>query len=112
MNETHDINAAAPPNGRPKSVRAVRARDAGEYQAVKATLDEGNRARFERVATRRTKAAVKALRSLGTMGGRSYYEFTQPDVDRIVERLAKELNTMTVRLVPAGRQTDIEFDFK
>lgn len=101
--------AAVVQNGKPKPVRA---KNAKKYVEAKAVEGETPRERFERVATRRTKAAVKALRAIGTMGGRSYYEFGQADADRVVERLNKELGTLTVKFVPPGRQTDIEFDFK
>lgn len=97
-------------NGKPKPIRA---KNAKEYQEAKAAIaGESNRDKFERVATRRTKAAVKALRKIAQMGGRSYYEFGQDDADRVVQRLTQELAALTVKLVPPGRQTDIEFDFK
>lgn len=72
--------------------------------------EETPREKFVRLATGRAKTAVKYLRSLGTMGGRSYYEYTQDDVDKIVGLLEVELNAMAFKLTPTGKRSEIEFD--
>ncbi|MER9336033.1 hypothetical protein NKJ06_18920 [Mesorhizobium sp. M0293] len=70
------------------------------------------RAKFERLATARTKKVIKAIRVLANMGGqgRYNYEFADADVDKIAGTLADEVAKLRTTMIAPGRQLDIEFD--
>jgi hypothetical protein len=72
------------------------------------------RAKFERIATARTKRIIKHIRILAGMGGpgRYKYEFAQTDVEKIVRTLEDELQQLKQIMIAPGRQLDIEFDLK
>jgi hypothetical protein len=74
--------------------------------------EAGKRAKFERLATARTKKAIKAIRVLANMGGqgRYNYEFADADVDKIAGTLADEVAKLRTTMIAPGRQLDIEFD--
>ena len=72
------------------------------------------RAKFEELATARTKRVIKGLRILANMGGKNRYsyEFTAADVEKIADAIAVELQRLQEKMIAPGRQMDIEFDFK
>jgi hypothetical protein len=70
------------------------------------------RDKFQRIAVRRTKSAIKAVRNIATLGGRNRYsyEFSTADVENIADTLDKEVAHLRTVMLAPGRQTDIEFD--
>jgi len=55
------------------------------------TKREIRRARFVRVAERRTRLVIEKLRVLGNCSNKGVYEFNSTDVDRIFSALQREL---------------------
>jgi len=87
-----------------------------EQRPMLQAVPEGDpkRIKFERLATSRTKRAIKAIRVLAGMGGKNRYSysFSSADVDRIAAALSDEVVTLREKMIAPGRQMDIEFDFK
>lgn len=74
---------------------------------------ESKRQKFERLASARTKRAIKAIRTIAQLGGKSRYsyEFGSADVSKITGALTKEVAQLGAVMVPPDhRQLDIEFD--
>lgn len=73
---------------------------------------EDKRGRFRRVAGRRMKTILNGMRILGKMAGNaSYYEFPQEDVDKMIERLQVEINSLRERLQPKTKSNEVDFEF-
>ena len=72
MNETHDINQLAaevqPAPTKKEKVGAFKAKNAKQYKVAKKPLTESKRALFVRVANRRVRKAIAAIRLIANMG--------------------------------------------
>lgn len=70
------------------------------------------RQRFLRVAGRRVRNVLGAIRLLDKLAGNAgYYEFSQSDVDKMIDKLHAEVDSLKQRLTAPVRidQTDFEF---
>lgn len=70
------------------------------------------RAKFEKIASARTKRAIKAIRILARMGGKNRYsyDFASDDVEKIAAALDNEVGALRQMMIAPGRQLDVEFD--
>ena len=70
----------------------------------------GKREKFVKLATARTKNAIKAIRIIGKLGNKNAYEYGDADVKRIASALSKEIDAMRARLSHSGGKEDVEFE--
>lgn len=63
---------------------------ASQYRQDLYTL-EAKKARFKRVAERRTNRILNDIRLLGNTGNKTLYNYSQPDVDKIFDTIEKKL---------------------
>jgi hypothetical protein len=75
----------------------------GHSKAVK-------RENFVRIAEKRTKNAIKAIRIIGKLANRNAYEYGETDVKKIVSALNKEIETMRARFSQTGAREAVEFN--
>lgn len=53
--------------------------------------NETNRARFQRLASKRTQKIINSIRVLGHCSNRTLYDFTNQDIAKIFNAIRKEL---------------------
>lgn len=58
--------------------------------------------RFERIATRRTREIIKKIRLLGNCSNKSFYKYEQGQIEKIFERIGKELRMAQARFNYSG----------
>ena len=80
---------------------------AGAKAAGKA---ENRREKFVKLATARTKNAIKAIRIIGKLGNKNAYEYSDADVKRIASALAKEIDAMRARSSHSGGKEVVDFE--
>jgi hypothetical protein len=56
------------------------------------------RERFTKLAPKRVARAIKALESIGNMGARASYEFSETECERIIAAIDDAFTAMTKRL--------------
>ena len=67
------------------------------------------RTKFVALAESRTVDAIRAIRVIGKLGNRSHYEYTDADVKKIVQALAKEVDSVKARLTERGAKSEVGF---
>lgn len=67
------------------------------------------RQKFVNLAEKRTKNAIKTIRTIAKLGNTSAYEYTEADVKKIVNALTKELDALKGRMLSSGNRDYIEF---
>jgi len=82
-------------------------------QAPIETDTNGNRKRdnFVRLAERRTKVAIIAIRRIAKLGNHSAYDFGDVDVAQIATTLERELDRLKLAMAPrkTNGMADVEF---
>ena len=71
--------------------------------------DTEKRHKFVRLAERRTKNAIRAIRIIAKLGNRHAYEYTEPDVKRIAGALSREVDAMKSRMLSTGAKETVDF---
>jgi len=61
---------------------------------------ETRKARFNRLATKRTNEVIDKIRILGNCSNKSTYEYTDADIGKIFRALDKELKTTKAKFSP------------
>lgn len=67
------------------------------------------RAKFVKLAESRTVNAIKAIRTIGKLGNRNAYEYSEADVKKIVRALTSEIEDMKTRLTGTKSSDDVDF---
>jgi hypothetical protein len=67
------------------------------------------RKKFVKLAEKRTRNAIRAIRIIGKLGNKNAYEYTEADVKRIASALMKEIDVMKSRMSQTGGKEAVEF---
>jgi ribosomal protein L7/L12 len=67
------------------------------------------RENFVRIAERRTRNAIKAIRVIGKLGNKNAYEYTDADVKKIAGALTREIEAMKSRLTSTSSKQTVDF---
>lgn len=70
------------------------------------TGEDERRARFLRVAERRTREILHKLRLLGNCSNKSAYFYTEEEVELIFSTLQEQLDAARARFEPGKREVD------
>ena len=68
------------------------------------------REKFVKLAERRTKNAIKAIRVIAKLGNKNAYEYTTEDVKKIASALSKEIEAMKGRMSHTGSKDVVDFE--
>lgn len=68
------------------------------------------REKFVELAQKRTVKAIKAIRSIGKLGNRSAYVYTDTDVNRIVKAINDEIEALKARMKNSKGTDTIKFE--
>ena len=69
----------------------------------------GKRENFVRIAEKRTRNAIKAIRIIGKLGNKNAYDYTEADVKKIASALYKEVDAMKARMSQTGSKESVDF---
>jgi hypothetical protein len=94
-----------------KSITEIRAKeiDVLDKSATKASSKASKRENFVRIAEKRTRNAMKAIRIIGKLGNRNAYDYTEVDVKKIASALNKEVEAMRARMSQTGSKEGVDF---
>ena len=67
------------------------------------------RENFVRIAEKRTRNAIKAVRIIGKLGNKNAYDYTEADVKKIASALYKEVDAMKARMSQTGSKESVDF---
>jgi len=67
------------------------------------------RGNFVRLAEARVTKALKSIKVIGNLSNRTNYEYTEQDVNKIVNALQAEINLMKSRFKNKGNSESVEF---
>ena len=67
------------------------------------------REKFVKLAENRTRYALKAIRTIGKLGNKNAYDYTEADVKRIASALYKEVDAMKARMSQTGSKESVDF---
>ena len=76
---------------------------------TKISSKAGKRENFVRIAEKRTRNAIKAIRIIGKLGNKNAYDYTEADVKRIASALYKEVDAMKARMSQTGSKESVDF---
>jgi len=76
---------------------------------TKAASKAGKRENFVRIAEKRTRNAIKAIRIIGKLGNKNAYDYTEADVKKIASALNKEVEAMRARMSQTGSKEAVDF---
>lgn len=77
--------------------------------APRASVKTAKRDNFVRIAEKRTRNAIKAIRIIGKLGNKNAYEYTDADVKKIASALNREIDAMKARMSQTGGKEAIDF---
>jgi hypothetical protein len=75
----------------------------------KSTQSESKREKFVELAERRTRTAIKAIRTVAKLGNRHAYDYTEADVKRIAGALSKEVDALRARMLSTNGKEAVDF---
>lgn len=80
-------------------------------KTVPSTRNESHdkRAKFVKLAERRTVNAIRSIRVIGKLGNPFAYEYDDSDVKKIIAALTKEVEDLRLRMAKKGGKASIEF---
>lgn len=58
---------------------------------------ENRKTRFKRVATKRTNSVLEQLRILGNLSNKSYYDYSDEDINKIFRAIESQLKIVKTR---------------
>lgn len=67
------------------------------------------RTKFVKLAEKRTKNAIKAIRTIAKLGNKAHYDFDEKDVKKIAFALNKEIEALKLKMTSTGAQETINF---
>lgn len=67
------------------------------------------RKKFVELAERRTRNAIRSIRTIARLGNKSAYEYDESDVKKITAALMKEIEILRARMSASGGKEAIEF---
>jgi hypothetical protein len=67
------------------------------------------RKKFIKLAESRTRNAIRAIRTIGKLGNKNAYEYSEADVKKIAAALSKEIEAMKVRMCQSGGKQEVDF---
>jgi len=67
------------------------------------------RANFIRLAEARVTKALKAIKVVGNLSNKANYEYTDQDIQKIINALQAEISTLRSRFKNKGTGENIEF---
>lgn len=67
-------------------------------------MGESKRMRFKRLATKRTNKVLDQLRILGNLSNKSYYEYSDQEINRTFRAIEEQLRTVKARFRPKKRR--------
>jgi hypothetical protein len=70
---------------------------------------QDKRAKFIELAESRTINAIRAIRVIGKLGNKSAYEYDDSDVNKIINALSKEIQTLRARMTSKNSKVGVEF---
>ena len=68
------------------------------------------RENFVRIAEKRTRNAIKAIRIIGKLGNKNAYDYGADDVKKIASALTREVEAMKARMTHAGGKDIVDFE--
>jgi len=71
---------------------------------------EARRARFKRIAEKRTNRVLNDLRLLGNTGNKTLYQYDQADVDKIFEIIDTKITETRARFKTTKREKPFTLD--
>jgi hypothetical protein len=71
--------------------------------------DSDKRKKFVELAERRTKTAIKAIRTIAKLGNRHAYNYTEADVKRIAGALSHEVDALKSRMLSTNGKEAVDF---
>jgi ribosomal protein L7/L12 len=77
---------------------------------TKAHSKVSKRENFVRIAEKRTRNAIKAIRVIGKLGNKNAYDYTEADVKKIASALTKEVEAMRARMSQSGSKEAVDFN--
>jgi ribosomal protein L7/L12 len=80
-----------------------------DSDASSAAGAKDKRANFVRIAENRTRNAIKAIRVIGKLGNKNAYDYSDADVKRITQALAREVDQLKARLSSTGGKEMVDF---
>jgi ribosomal protein L7/L12 len=78
--------------------------------STKANSRASKRENFVRIAEKRTRNAIKAIRIIGKLGNKNAYDYTEADVKKIASALTREVEAMKARMTRAGGKDIVDFE--
>lgn len=69
----------------------------------------GKREKFVELAEARTTKAVKAIKLVGNLSNRQYYEFDENDSEKIIAALKDAVADVEARMSPQGKKPEAVF---
>jgi transposase-like protein len=76
---------------------------------MKETQVSTKRANFIRLAEARVTKALKAIKVVGNLSNKANYEYTDQDIQKIINALQAEISTLKSRFKNKGTGENIEF---
>jgi hypothetical protein len=71
---------------------------------------KSKREKFVKLATSRTRNAIKAIRIIGKLGNKNAYDYSPDDVKKIASVLTKEVDAMKARMSQSGGKDIVDFE--
>jgi ribosomal protein L7/L12 len=76
----------------------------------KSASKAAKREKFVKLAEKRTRNAIKAIRIIGKLGNKNAYDYSEADVKKIASALTKEIEAMRARMSHTGAKDVVEFE--
>lgn len=67
-------------------------------------MSDIRRSRFKRIATKRTNKVLEQLRILGNLSNKSYYNYSEAEVNKMFKAIESQLRTVKTRFKPRRRK--------
>lgn len=70
------------------------------------------RDKFVKLASSRTRTAIKAIRTIGKLGNKNAYDYSEADVRKIASALTKEIEALRARMSNTGGKDAVDFSLE
>ena len=88
-------------------MRTASVQEIGDPTAETGQRDK--RGKFVELAEKRTKNAIRAIRTVSKLGNKAHYEYDETDVKKIASALSKEIEALRTKMSSTGAQETIDF---
>lgn len=75
-------------------------------------VTEDKSEKFIRLAEQRVTTAIKKIQIVGNLSNKAVYEYTQEQVDQLIESLQNEIEELKSKFQPAEGKKNATFSFK